>query len=197
MRYTQLNEDVAKDIAVFYGGRFQPMHKGHHKVYMDLVEQFGSDNVFIATTVSKTATAERDPFSFDEKKMIMNTMFGIPENHVVQTQPYRPDVKLTGKNPDNTAVVLVFSAKDAGRLKRGGFLRDYEPGAEMVPSDQGAYIYEVGIQEGGMSATDFRSGIKNDSLNDNQKLMLFRDFFGSVNQEIYNFIRNRLNGRSS
>ena len=67
----------------------------------------------------------------------------------------------------------------------------------MVPSDQGAYILEVSIQEGGMSATDFRSGIKNDSLNDNQKLMLFRDFFGSVNQEIYNFIRNRLNGRSS
>ena len=197
MKYTQLTEDVASDIAVFYGGRFQPMHKGHHKVYMDLVEQFGSANVFIATTVSKTATPERDPFSFDEKKQIMNGMFNIPMDKVVQTQPYRPDVKLTGKNPDDTAVVLVFSAKDAGRLKRGGFLRDYVAGAEMVPSDQGAYILEVGIQEGGMSATDFRNGIKNDSLNDNQKMMLFRDFFGSINQEIYNFIRKRLNGRSS
>ena len=194
MRYTQLNEDVAKDIAVFYGGRFQPMHKGHHKVYMDLVEQFGSDNVFIATTVSKTATAERDPFSFDEKKMIMNTMFGIPENHVVQTQPYRPDVKLTGKNPDNTAVVLVFSAKDAGRLKRGGFLRDYEPGAEMVPSDQGAYIYEVGIQEGGMSATDFRTAMQSPQLDQNQKMMKFREFFGSINASVFNFIGKRLSG---
>ena len=160
MRYAQLNEDIASDIAVFYGGRFQPMHKGHHKVYMDLVEQFGSSNVFIATTVSKTATADRDPFSFDEKKKIMNEMFGIPEKQVVQTQPYRPDVSLTGKNPANTAVVLVFSAKDAGRLKRGGSLRDYESGAEMVPSDQGAYILEVGIQEGGMSATDFRTVMK-------------------------------------
>ena len=193
MRLTQLREDIAKDIAVFYGGRFQPMHKGHHKVYMDLVEQFGSDNVFIATTVSKTATAERDPFSFDEKKMIMNTMFGIPGNSVVQTQPYRPDVKLTGKNPDNTAVVLVFSAKDAGRLKRGGFLRDYEPGAEMVPSDQGAYVYEVGIQEGGMSATDFRTVMKNDSLNDNQKMMKFREFFGSINPEMFAFVKDKLN----
>tara|TARA_B100001094_G_scaffold301596_1_gene328035 strand:+ start:1036 stop:1623 length:588 start_codon:yes stop_codon:yes gene_type:complete len=194
MRYTQLNEDIAKDIAVFYGGRFQPMHKGHHKVYMDLVEQFGSDNVFIATTVSKTATAERDPFSFDEKKMIMNTMFGIPEKQVVQTQPYRPDVKLTGKNPDNTAVVLVFSAKDAGRLKRGGFLRDYEPGAEMVPSDQGAYIYEVGIQEGGMSATDFRTAMQSPQLDQNQKMMKFREFFGSINASVYNFIGKRLSG---
>jgi len=197
MRYAQLNEDIASDIAVFYGGRFQPMHKGHHKVYMDLVEQFGSTNVFIATTVSKTATADRDPFSFDEKKMIMNNMFGIPEKQVVQTQPYRPDVSLTGKNPNNTAVVLVFSAKDAGRLKRGGFLRDYESGAEMVPSDQGAYILEVGIQEGGMSATDFRTVMKNDSLDDNQKMMKFREFFGSINANVFDFVKGKLNGSAS
>ena len=194
MRIKQLTEDIAKDVAVFYGGRFQPMHKGHHKGYMNLVEQFGSSNVFIATTVSKTATPERDPFSFDEKKMIMSGMFGIPEKQVVQTQPYRPDVKLTGKNPDNTAVVLVFSAKDAGRLKRGGFLRDYEPGAEMVPSDQGAYILEVGIQEGGMSATDFRNAMKSDSLDDNQKMMKFREFFGTINPEVFNFVKDKLNG---
>tara|TARA_B100001057_G_scaffold116794_1_gene115321 strand:+ start:5719 stop:6312 length:594 start_codon:yes stop_codon:yes gene_type:complete len=197
MRYAQLNEDIASDIAVFYGGRFQPMHKGHHKVYMDLVEQFGSTNVFIATTVSKTATADRDPFSFDEKKMIMNNMFGIPEKQVVQTQPYRPDVSLTGKNPNNTAVVLVFSAKDAGRLKRGGFLRDYESGAEMVPSDQGAYILEVGIQEGGMSATDFRTVMKNDSLDDNQKMMKFREFFGTINADVFDFVKGKLNGSAS
>ena len=197
MRYAQLNEDIASDIAVFYGGRFQPMHKGHHKVYMDLVEQFGSSNVFIATTVSKTATPERDPFSFDEKKQIMNGMFGIPEKQVVQTQPYRPDVSLTGKNPANTAVVLVFSAKDAGRLKRGGFLRDYESGAEMVPSDQGAYVLEVGIQEGGMSATDFRTVMKNDSLDDNQKMMKFREFFGSINANVFDFVKGKLNGSAS
>jgi len=169
------------------------MHKGHHKVYMDLVEQFGSSNVFIATTVSKTATPERDPFSFDEKKQIMNSMFNIPIDKVVQTQPYRPDVTMTGKDPNKTAVVLVFSAKDAGRLKRGGFLRDYEPGVEMVPSDQGAYIYEVPIQEGGMSATDFRTVMKNDSLNDNQKMMQFREFFGSINPEMFAFIKDKLN----
>ena len=197
MRYAQLTEDIAKVIAVFYGGRFQPMHKGHNKVYMNLVEQFGSSNVFIATTVSKTATPERDPFSFDEKKMIMNTMFGIPEKQVVQTQPYRPDVSLTGKDPDNTAVVLVFSAKDAGRLKRGGFLKDYVAGAEMVPSDQGAYILEVGIQEGGMSATDFRTAMKSDSLDENQKMMQFREFFGSINPDMFKFIKDKLDAGSS
>jgi len=197
MRYVQLTEDVATDIAVFYGGRFQPMHKGHHKVYMDLVEQFGSSNVFIATTIAKNATPEKDPFSYEEKTGIMQNMFGIPAKQIVQTSPYRPDVSLTGKNPANTAIVLVFSAKDAGRLKGGNYLRDYEPGAEMVPSDQAGYILEVPIQEGGMSATDFRNAMKNDSLNDNQKMMKFREFFGSINQQVYEFIKGKLNGSAS
>jgi|14_taG_2_1085336.scaffolds.fasta_scaffold04319_2 hypothetical protein len=197
MRYVQLTEDVATDIAVFYGGRFQPMHKGHHKVYMDLVEQFGSSNVFIATTIAKNATPEKDPFSYEEKTGIMQNMFGIPAKQIVQTSPYRPDVSLTGKDPAKTAIVLVFSAKDAGRLKGGNYLRDYEPGAEMVPGDQAGYILEVPIQEGGMSATDFRNAMKNDSLNDNQKMMKFREFFGSINQQVYEFIKGKLNGSAS
>ena len=41
MRYSQLIEAEATDIAVFYGGRFQPMHSGHFQVYMDLVRKFG------------------------------------------------------------------------------------------------------------------------------------------------------------
>lgn len=197
MRYVQLTEDVATDVAVFYGGRFQPMHKGHHKVYMDLVEQFGSSNVFIATTIAKNATPEKDPFSYEEKTGIMQNMFGIPAKQILQTSPYRPDVSLTGKDPANTAIVLVFSAKDAGRLKGGNYLRDYEPGAEMVPGDQAGYILEVPIQEGGMSATDFRNAMKNDSLNDNQKMMKFREFFGSINQQVYEFIKGKLNGSAS
>jgi hypothetical protein len=197
MRYTHLTEDVATDIAVFYGGRFQPMHKGHHKVYMDLVEQFGSSNVFIATTIAKNATPEKDPFSYEEKTGIMTEMFNIPADQIVKTSPYRPDVSLTGKDPNNTAIVLVFSAKDAGRLKGGNYLRDYTPGAEMVPSDQAGYILEVPIQEGGMSATDFRTVMKNQSLNYNQKMMNFIEFFGSINENVFNFIKDKLNGSSS
>ena len=196
MRYEQLMEDVATDIAVFYGGRFQPMHKGHHKVYMDLVEQFGSDNVFIATTIAKNATPEKDPFSYEEKTGLMTEMFGIPQQQIIKTSPYRPDVSLTGKDPSKTAIVLVFSAKDAGRLKGGNYLRDYNPGVQMVPGDQAGYILEVPIQEGGMSATDFRTAMKNEKTNDNQKMMKFREFFGSINEDVFNFIKDKLNGGS-
>ena len=91
----------------------------------------------------------------------------------------------------------MFSAKDAGRLKGGNYLRDYEPGAEMVPGDQAGYILEVPIQEGGMSATDFRNVMKNNSLNDNQKRMTFREFFGSINEDVFNFIKDKLNAGAS
>ena len=51
----QIRENVGS-IAVFYGGRFQPMHQGHRDVYKHLVTKFGADNVFIATTFSQKAT---------------------------------------------------------------------------------------------------------------------------------------------
>ena len=197
MRYAQLTEDVATDIAVFYGGRFQPMHKGHHKVYMDLVEQFGSSNVFIATTIAKNATPEKDPFSYEEKTGIMSEMFGIPSKQIMRTSPYRPDISMTGKDPNKTALILVFSAKDAGRLKGGNYLREYEPGVDMVPSDQAGYILEVPIQEGGMSATDFRTAMKSEQLDDNQKRMKFREFFGSINENVFEFIKDKLNANAS
>jgi hypothetical protein len=194
MRYSQLIEEAASDIAVFYGGRFQPMHSGHHQVYMDLVDKFGSDNVFIATTVSKTAQADKDPFSFDEKKQIMTTMFNIPENKIINTQPYRPDVTLTGKDPNNTALVLVFSEKDAGRLSTGGYLRMYKDGEQLTTSDEAGYIYVVGVKDDGRSATTFRNGMRmNIDIEDKKKV--FKDFFGNYNDEIFNFVLDKLNGK--
>ena len=197
MRYSQLIEDVANDIAVFYGGRFQPMHSGHHQVYMDLVEQFGSSNVFIATMLAQNADPNKNPFTWDEKTMIMQKMFGIPAKQILNTSPYRPDVKLTGKDPSNTAIVLVFSAKDAGRLKGGNYLRDYVPGQELLPGDQAGYILEVGIKEGGMSATDFRDDMKNQAIPENKKRKTFQKFFGSFNEDMYNFIKDKLNAGAS
>jgi len=192
MRFSQLIEADATDIAVFYGGRFQPMHSGHHQVYMDLVDKFGSENVFIATTVSKTASPEKDPFSFDEKKKIMTDMFGIPTDKVLQTQPYKPDIRMTGKDPNNTAVLLVFSEKDAGRLKTGGYLRMYKDGEQLVSSDEAGYIYTVPVKDDGRSATTFRNAMRMD-IDDAKKREVFADFFGNFNEEVYQFVLDKLN----
>lgn len=192
MRYSQLVEAEATDIAVFYGGRFQPMHSGHFQVYMDLVRKFGSDNVFIATTVSKTATPEKDPFSFEEKQYLMNKMFNIPTDKVLNTQPYKPDVSLTGKDPANTAILLVFSEKDAGRLKTGGYLRMYKDGETLTTGDEAGYIYTVPVKDDGRSATTFRNVMRMDGVED-EKQKVFKDFFGSFDPEVYKFVKDKLN----
>ena len=124
-----LMEATTDNVTVFYGGRFQPMHKGHYSLYKQLTAKFGSSNVFIATTFGKNqqemhaaGNYSTDPFTFEEKAEIAYTMFDIPSGHIVNTLPYTPDVTLVGRNPETTAVVLVFSEKDAGRLKAGGAL---------------------------------------------------------------------------
>ena len=196
MRYSQLVEAQATDIAVFYGGRFQPMHSGHFQVYMDLVNKFGSDNVFIATTIAKNATPEKDPFSFEEKTGIMKQMFNIPADKILRTSPYQPDIAATGKDPNNTAVLLVFSEKDAGRLKTGGYLRMYKDGEKLVSSDEAGYIYTVPVKDDGRSATTFRNTMRMDGVSENDKQEAFTDFFGTFNPKVYNFVKDKLNGGS-
>jgi hypothetical protein len=194
MRYSQLTEAEATDIAVFYGGRFQPMHSGHHKVYMDLVRKFGSSNVFIATTIAKNAQPEKDPFSYEEKTGIMTDMFGVPADKIIRTSPYQPDVSATGKDPNNTAVLLVFSEKDAGRLKTGGYLRMYKDDVQLVSSDEAGYIYTVPVQDDGRSATTFRNTMRMDGVDENKKREAFLDFFGKFNPKVYDFVKGKLNG---
>ena len=118
-----LSEDHTQKVVVFYGGRFQPMHKGHYKVYKFLADKFGADNIFIATMFGKKQQAmhdeknySRDPFTFPEKQHIISTMFNIQADHIVNTMPYRPDIKLIGRDPYTTAVILAFSEKDIGSI---------------------------------------------------------------------------------
>ena len=133
-----LKEGV-ENIAVFYGGRFQPMHQGHHDVYKHLVQKFGADNVFIATMVSakvqglitktnaggkltdlQRGELSKNPFTFDEKASIMNKMFNIPGDKIINTNPYRPDMAAAGRDANTTAQILVYGEKDASRLATGG-----------------------------------------------------------------------------
>lgn len=50
-----ITEDIeanpgVSDVAVIFGGRFQPVHKGHYAIYKHLVDKFGRDRVWIATS---------------------------------------------------------------------------------------------------------------------------------------------------
>jgi nicotinamide mononucleotide adenylyltransferase len=203
--YMKLYEFNEMNVTVFYGGRFQPMHKGHYQTYLSLVRKFGADNVFISTTFGKKQQQAHDkkdyttdPFTFDEKRRIINEMFGISRDHIVNTLPYQPDQRLVNRNPEEYPLILAFSKKDAGRLKPGNVFQYYSDDITLVPNVQNekqtAYILELPVQEGGMSATDFRKIMSDDQITNTKKQKAFEQFFGKFNPEIFNFINGRLNG---
>lgn len=196
--------NLVKDYVVVYGGRFQPMHKGHYAVYNTLESKFGSDTVFIATTLgSKQRLAHAvadygsDPFTFDEKRKIISTLFNIPSKQIVDTLPMRPNADDLNVNPNTTALVMVFSKKDIDRLNSYKNIYQYDKYSnQLEPMSSGKiYYYLVDIKEDNMSATDFRNEIKN--ATDKQDLITtFIKFFGKDNlkgnTKILKFIVDRI-----
>jgi hypothetical protein len=201
MLIEQVLKEGVDNIAVFYGGRFQPMHQGHHDVYKHLVQKFGAANVFIATSFSQKAIKAHsqgdyssDPFTFDEKASIMNKMFNIPGDKIIKTNPYRPDLAAIGADPTTTATILVYGEKDANRLATGtGFLHDMPNNMEeLIPTAQDrGYVYVAPLMQGGMSASDFRATMAKEA-DDSEKQSAFTKFFGKFDEQVFRFIQERL-----
>lgn len=133
-----------KKIIAVYPGRFHPFHRGHFASYMQMVREFGKENVIIAT--SGKSEPVKSPFSFDEKREMM-ILAGVPANKIVYTaNPYLiPEVvgKLSEKERNETALVFGVSEKDMSEdprfsfapLKSGkeGFYRKYVSKETMEP----------------------------------------------------------------
>jgi len=99
-----------------YPGRFQPMGKHHAKAYFWLKKYFNL--LFIAT--SNKTEYPISPFTFDEKKKIIQS-YDIPEDAIVQVKsPYNPK-EIYQVLPDNTSVVFAVGKKDADRLANSKF----------------------------------------------------------------------------
>jgi hypothetical protein len=202
-----LVEASKKNIVVFYGGRFQPMHKGHFELYNSLVKKFGKDSVFIATKLSKEAEKKhekgdfsKDPLTFDEKVKVITAMFGIEKDHIVNSDPYRPDLSLIKRDPKTTSVVLAFSEKDSGRLTPGKVMQplpdkldNLEPlfiGTEEEPA-QRIYYVTMPTNFDGMSASDFREIVSKG--NEDETKNAFKQFFGKpVDKSILDLLTKKL-----
>jgi hypothetical protein len=196
-----LMEAITNQVTVFYGGRFQPMHKGHYALYKQLVSRFGADNVFIATTFGQkqqkmhaAGNYSTDPFTFEEKADIAYRMFGIPSGHIVDTMPYKPDLSAVGRDASESAIVLAFSEKDAGRLQETEVLRKLpDDESQLQTADENrVYFVTMPVNEGGMSATDFREEMASGKPDD-EKEKAFTAFFGKFDQQVFDFINERLN----
>ena len=177
------------NIIVVYAGRFQPFHKGHYATYSHLVKKFGKKNVYIGT--SNKTDNKKSPFNFKEKVMIMNTMFGVPKNQIVQVKnPYVPTEVLKKFDKDTTAFVTVVGKKDASRLG-GKFFTPYKDGIDYEGYEDRGYVYIAPEGGGGVSGTEVRRGLKSGSDEDKKKFFTKRAY-PKFNQKIFDFIVDKL-----
>lgn len=184
-----LTEDVKKTV-VTYVGRFHPFHKGHYATYDHLVKKFGKDNVYIGT--SDKVELPKSPFRFKEKVQIMNTMFGIPKNRIVQVKnPYRPDEILKKFDENTTAFVTVVGEKDAGRLGmgKGRYFQPYK-GDTSLPMKDNGYVYIAPSQANNISGTMVRNGMS--EPDEQKRIKFFKSVYPKFNQKIYDLVSGRI-----
>ena len=102
---------------VIFPGRFHPFHLGHKASYDYLVNKYGADAVYVATSDKQAPVTS--PFSYSDKVAMM-TKLGIPASHVVKVQnPYRATEITDNLSPEqraDTALIFAVSTKDAERF---------------------------------------------------------------------------------
>ena len=149
-----MGEQTSNKVVV-YSGRFQPFHKGHFSTYQGLVKKFGKENVYIGTS-NKTDNV-KSPFGFKEKKYIMNKMFGIPTNKIIQIKnPYAPTEILDKFDSKTTAFITAVGEKDEMRLG-GKYFEKYSDNKELEGYLDKGYVYISPSQPNAISGTDVRN----------------------------------------
>jgi hypothetical protein len=180
-----LLEGIEKTIVV-YSGRFQPFHKGHYATYENLIKKFGKDSVYIAT--SNKTDNQKSPFNFREKKMIMQKMFGIPSNKIVEVRnPYAPMEVLANYPEETTGFITVVGEKDEMRLS-GKYFTPYKGKVEMGYRDKG-YVYASPSQSNPISGTEVRNWLK---AGDEQSKKDFLRAYPKFDEQIFKLITLKL-----
>ena len=187
---------ATKVIAV-YPGRFQPFGPHHKKVFQSLQKKF--DDVYITT--SNIKSPPRHPMNFKEKVRHMVKM-GIPKNRIVKERvPYVANNLLKRFDAEKTAVIYVFGAKDAGRLKGGKkksggltYYQDYKKNKnKMVGYETHGYIYTAPhVKVSGISSgTEIRRLLGSPKFGEKNREIIFKKTFGYFDQGVYNMLTNK------
>ena len=181
-----------KKVVGIYGGRFQPFGPHHKKTYEWLKKQV--DDVYITT--SNIKQPPRHPMNFNEKVRHMVKM-GVPKNRIIQEKtPYVAKNVLKKYDKDTTAVIYIFGAKDAGRLKGGKYFQDYKQNKnKMKGYEEHGYIHtapHVSVRVGGkeVSGTVMRELLGSPEY-DKNRTKLFKQAFGYFDKGIFNMMHNK------
>jgi hypothetical protein len=187
-------KQAVTDKIVVYGGRFQPFHKGHKKVYDALVSKFGSKNVYIAT--SDVQDSDKSPLSFNDKKEIATKLFGIPSSKFVKVKkPYQPVEILRGYDDVTTALIVAVGEKDDARLG-GSYFKPYTNDKNLKGYAVNAYVYSE-LPSNSFGATDVRNMFRNNRMGGERKQKEFEKFFGKFDKAIYTKLIKSLNEASA
>ena len=190
---------------VIYPGRFHPFHQGHQASYNWLTNQFGENNVYIAS--SSVQDPHTSPFEFSDK-VKMATKLGVPASHIVNVKnPYQATEitsLLSAEEKANTALIFAVSAKDAERFnfapKKDGSPGYLQPVPEnkknMQPMTKHGYVAitpTVNFRVKGAdanSASEIRKLYRNG--NDNDRLQIITDLYGTTDPELKAVFDERL-----
>jgi len=183
-----------KKVVGIYGGRFQPFGPHHYKTYKWLAKIV--DEAYITT--SNIKKPPRHPMNFKEKVRHMSKM-GVPSSKIIEEKsPYKA-INLTKKyNPETTAFVYVFGAKDAGRLGGSGkYFQDYKKNKKNLKGyeENGYYLTapHVSISVGGkeVSGTSMRELLGSDKFDDSERAKLFKSMFGYYDKGVFKMMTNK------
>ena len=190
---------------VIYPGRFHPFHLGHMASYDWLTQQFGDNNVYIAS--SGVQDPETSPFEYADKVTMM-TKLGVPSSHVVKVKnPYQA-VEITSALSDeeraNTVLVFAVSAKDAQRFnfapKKDGSASYLQPLPDnkkgMKPMTQHGYVAVTPTVNFRVKGVDANSASQIRKLyldgNDSDRDQIITDLYGSPDPELRAIFDQRL-----
>ena len=190
---------------VIYPGRFHPFHQGHKASYDWLTQQFGENNVYIAS--SNVQDPETSPFSFSDKVTMM-TKLGVPSGRIVNVKnPYQATEitsVLSDEEKANTALVFAVSEKDAERFnfapKKDGSPSYLQPVPDnkksMKPMTKHGYVAITPTVNFRVKGVDANSASQIRKLylegNDNDRLQIIADLYGSPDPELKAIFDERL-----
>jgi cytidyltransferase-like protein len=200
MKLKELFESVKKTrLVVVYGGRFQPFHKGHYEAYRWLVKKFGEENVWIATSNKTNFNQGSDisPFTFNEKKEIMVSLYGIDPRRIVKCKnpAFNPVEIFEQYKGFSIVYVSAVGKKDEDRYIDNMFFKRYPNESMKIDElftldDKHGYFIEVPMKEDKISGTQVRDGLS--SADEEDRVKLFKKYFGKYDSMIDDLITAKL-----
>lgn len=177
--------DVDVNFNVVFPGKFQPFHRGHYEAYQDLVNRFGRNNVYIATT--DRVEPRQNPFTFRQKKDIMTSLFDIPNEHVVEAEePTNPDELFDDHN------IVVFATEEPGELQ--------EWSSESYRDGDGQYYYSASQKKfeydgRPVSSDSILEVFRSSEVDEQDKREFFEYLYGQFDENVYEMMTRRLEER--